>query len=108
MSDFRCKPSNLSMNESSPYGQKYAYGSEHSMKDMLDVSYFMSQRDRFRSGDEIRLTRHKTSDPRSRVMEFAEVLVVDAGLDLEFAVLREPTKSLSAKVKKPEVEKKAA
>ena len=103
MSTFRCKPHCLAMSESSPFGQKYAYGSEHSLDVSVTEEYFISQAGRFRAGDEIRVTQHETQDQKSKIIAFAEILVVSGGKELEFFLLRKPTR-----VRVAESAKKAA
>ena len=105
MTDFRCRSHNLAMGESSPYAQRYDYGSEHPMVAMISPTYFLSQRDRLRAGDRIHLNRHETSDHKSRVLEYAEVLVVIGGNELDFEVVTPPT---TVGAKKVEKVKKAA
>lgn len=76
MTDKRSKAPNLVLGDASPHGSTYTYHDVCQVGDMLKPGFFLTERDRLRAGDEVKLQQIIKEDGKTRVAEIADTVVI--------------------------------
>ena len=85
----RARPGNLALISQAPFASHHCYHSALPMEDMLDPAFYGSVRPNLQVGDTIRVVR--TDDAATKVLAWAEIMVVERGpVTVDIVLMQKP------------------